>query len=127
MKERILRLCKRLNKFSLDEITAIAEDIDGTVLELQLTNFEQEKKLIKQGETYCYNKKISTSNRTSKLSMMFQYHSRERIDIIIKAFCCECSTEHLSKILNLGVSCVNDFYRFFRETLYTKQKKELEL
>lgn len=34
MRERILRLCRRLDKFTLDEILTIAEDIDESVLEL---------------------------------------------------------------------------------------------
>lgn len=34
MKDRILRLCKRLDKFTLDEISTIAEDVDEAVLEL---------------------------------------------------------------------------------------------
>lgn len=34
MKERVLRLCRRLDKFTLDEISTIAEDIDESVLEL---------------------------------------------------------------------------------------------
>ena len=33
---RVLRLCKRLDKFTLDEISTIAEDVDEAVLELLL-------------------------------------------------------------------------------------------
>ena len=33
---RILRLCKRLYNFTLDEISTIAEDVDEAVLELLL-------------------------------------------------------------------------------------------
>lgn len=32
MKERVLKLCRRLDKFTLDEISTIAEDIDESEL-----------------------------------------------------------------------------------------------
>lgn len=125
MKEKILRLCKRLNKFSADELETISETPAEELLPI-LDELVKENKLINEGDFYFYNKAITTSNRVSKLPMMFQYHNRERIDLIIRAFCCECSTEHMSKILNLGVNCVNDFCRFFREIIYSKQAKELD-
>lgn len=46
MKERVLKLCRRLDKFTLDEISTIAEDIDESVLELLLLTLVQEGKLI---------------------------------------------------------------------------------
>ena len=49
MKERVLRLCRRLDKFTLDEISTIAEDIDEAVLELLLLTLVQEGKLIFKG------------------------------------------------------------------------------
>lgn len=126
MKEKILRLCKRLNKFSLDEIELISETSQEKLFPV-LEQLTQENKLTFRNNIYFYNKNIPISKRISKLPLMFQYHKPETINIIIRAFCCECSTEHLSKILNLGVNCVNDFYRFFRETIYSMQKQELKM
>lgn len=51
---RILRLCKRLNKFTLDEITTIAEDINEATLELALMYLVNEKRIIKKGNIYNY-------------------------------------------------------------------------
>ena len=45
MKERILKLCKRLDKFSFDEISLIADDVNKSVLELILLTLESEKYL----------------------------------------------------------------------------------
>lgn len=56
MKDRILRLCKRLDKFTLDEISTIAEDVDEAVLELLLLTLVQEGKLIFRDNIYLYNK-----------------------------------------------------------------------
>lgn len=125
MKEKILRLCKRLNKFSLDEIELISETAQDELLPI-LEQLTKENKLTFRNNTYFYIKNISSSKKIAKLPLMFQYHKPETIKMIIRAFCCECSTEHLSKILNLGVNCVNDFYRFFRETIYYIQLEELQ-
>lgn len=48
MKERILRLCKRLDKFSFEEIATIADDINESVLELALIYLIDEKRLQKK-------------------------------------------------------------------------------
>ena len=42
MKDRILKLCKRLDKFTFDEILSIADDIDESVLKLMLQTLEHE-------------------------------------------------------------------------------------
>lgn len=66
MKERILKLSKRLNKFMLDEISLIAEDIEESVLIPILEELVQEQKLIKRGDLYLYNKKITANRQISK-------------------------------------------------------------
>ena len=57
MRERVLRLCRRLDKFTLDEISTIAEDINESVLELLLLTLVQEGKLTLRNGLYLYNKK----------------------------------------------------------------------
>ena len=59
MKDRILRLCRRLDKFTLDEISTITEDINESVLELLLLTLVQEGKLTLRDDLYFYNKQIS--------------------------------------------------------------------
>lgn len=39
MKDRILKLCKRLDKFSFEEIVGIAEDVDESVMKLLLQTY----------------------------------------------------------------------------------------
>ena len=56
MKDRILRLCRRLDKFTLDEISTIAEDVDEAVLELLLLTLVKEGKLTLRNDLYFYNK-----------------------------------------------------------------------
>ena len=55
MKDKVLRLCKRLDKFTLDEIGTISE-LNSEVLLPLLEMFVKNKKLIKKGKIYQYNK-----------------------------------------------------------------------
>ncbi len=68
---RILRLCKRLDKFTLDEISTIAEDVDEAVLELLLLTLVQEGKLTLRNDLYFYNKQ-SFNKKYSILSYYLQ-------------------------------------------------------
>ena len=61
MKERILRLCKRLDKFSFEDILTIVEDINEATLELLLLALVNEKRLILKNDTYFYNKNKSNN------------------------------------------------------------------
>ena len=124
MKERILRLCKRLNKFSLDEIINIADDVQKSVLELILTTLIKENKLIRKGEIYFYNKGSIVTQRT-KLPMFFQFHSQETIDLIVRCFCSKISMEITKQILQVSENSIEHFYSYFREKLYFQQFKEL--
>ena len=69
MKERILKLCKRLDKFSLEEIVSIAEDINECVLELLLQTLVAENLLIYRNDMYIYNK-VKTVSINKKYSLL---------------------------------------------------------
>lgn len=77
MKERVLKLCRRLDKFTLDEISTIAEDIDESVLELLLLTLVQEGKLIFKDNIYLYNKEQGCNKQ--RLPQFFQHHSKTDI------------------------------------------------
>ena len=80
MKERVLRLCRRLDKFTLDEISTIAEDINESVLELLLLTLVQEGKLTLRDGLYFYDKQIS------KKPSILSFYSKQIIDTAIRCF-----------------------------------------
>lgn len=127
MKERILRLCKRLDKFSFEEIATIADDINESVLELLLLTMIQEKKLIKQNDNYLYNKNTCTKNRLAKLPQFFQHHSKQEIDLIIKGFCADVEVLKMINLLGVSNKVINNFYQYFRTMIYEEQMQELSL
>ena len=61
MKERILRLCKRLDKFTLDEIEMVSELKTEELMPI-LSELKNENRLIQKGNSYFYNK-VSTTRK----------------------------------------------------------------
>ena len=59
---RILKLCKRLDKFTFDDILMIASNIDESILKLQLIKFVQDKRLVQRGDLYFYKKRTPQKN-----------------------------------------------------------------
>ena len=66
MKERILKLCKRLNKFSLDEIETISE-IDSEELKPIIDGLIHEERLTYCDGTYYYNKRVCKKQQTGSV------------------------------------------------------------
>ena len=125
MKDKILKLSKRLKNFSLSEISVILEAEDSIVQAI-LEEMILENHLIKSGESYSYNKKIASKGRISKLPLFFHFHSPEVIDLILKGFCEDIPVNKLANLLSTGRIPINKFYSYFRQIIYNKQKSELE-
>lgn len=64
---RILKLCKRLDKFTIDDILMIACNIDESVLKLQLIKFVQDKRLVQRGDLYFYKKRTPQKNNSTNI------------------------------------------------------------
>lgn len=83
--KRILKLCKRLNKFSLDEIETISE-IDSEELKPIIDGLIHEERLTYCDGTYYYNKKVCKKQQTSKLPLFFEFHKKQDIEHIPNVF-----------------------------------------
>lgn len=125
MKERILRLCKRLDKFSFEDISTIADDVEESVLELLLLTLVSEKRLTKQGKTYFYNKKVSMNKQISNLPLFFQFHTKEDMNYIIKGFCADIEVMKMIDLFGFSKHVMNKSYQYFRSVIYENQRQEL--
>lgn len=125
MKERILRLCKRLDKFTFEEISTIADDVDESVLELLLLTLVDERRLIKNGELYLYNKKICSNKTSINQPQFLQHHSKQDADYMLKGFCADLEVFKLIDIFGFSKHVSNKFYAYFRTLIYETQKQEL--
>lgn len=124
MKDRIQKLCKRLNRFTLEDISLIAE-IEEFEVKIILQILVKEKFLSLQDNNYIFNAEKKDKLR-KHLPMIFEYQSQKTIDMIIKCFCAEISCEKAGLILKPEKNCISDFNTFFRKSLYKNQKILLE-
>ena len=116
MKDKILQLCKRLNKFTLDEISTISEIAADDLLPI-VHELISENKLTKNQKQYIYCKQKTISTKYPA----FQYYSKETINLIIRCFCSGISTTKTMNIVEICHSSVENFYKIFRKMLYERQ------
>lgn len=118
MKDKILQLCKRLNKFTLNEIIIISEIPKGILLPI-LDELIVENKLLLENNIYSYLKKQTIS----KQYPIFKYYPKSTIDSVLRCFCESISTTKTSHILSIGEDQVQKFYTIFRTFIYERQEK----
>lgn len=124
MKDKVQKLCKRLNKFTLDEIAFIAES-DESDIKIVLDTLLKQRVLRKHGDIYIYIEK-KKSQEKNHIPLIFQYHSQETIDMIIKCFCAELTITKTCLIMNLSEDCISKFNLCFRKLIYNIQLNELK-
>ncbi|MBQ2611925.1 hypothetical protein IJF81_06000, partial [bacterium] len=125
MKDKILRLCKRLNLFSLNEIVTVTE-LDQEEVQYILDELIDEKQIKQDGNTYKYIKKTQLTRQNIKLPQIFQYHSNKEIDYIIKGFCSDIEVKKMINVFGIGKNVMDKFYSYFRTRLYDLQMTELK-
>lgn len=125
MNDQLLRTCKRLNKFTLEELEIITET-DKSALKPVLEEFITSEKLIFRNELYFYNNEKTTEKAMLKLPLLFQYNTQENIELILKAFCADIPSTKTESLIGLNCNVVCKFNKFFRKSIYEKQKSELE-
>ena len=129
MKDKLLSLCKRLRNATHDELLSFIE-IEENVLDRMLLFLIEEGKIEKSGDTYHFLKssipeRSRIKRQNKNLFLMFQYHSPETIEIIIKSFCLGLQTQKTAYLTNLDNSCIANFYTEFRKLIYENQHKIL--
>ena len=122
MKDRILKLCKRLKNCTLNDITQLM-DIEPSVLEVILLFLINENKIQEKDGIYSVIEELPTKNgiESKNLKLMFMYHSPETVDLIMRSFCAELPTIKVSYLTGVGDNCICDFYKIFRNLIYERQ------
>lgn len=126
MKDRILKLCKRLKNCTLNDITQLM-DIEPSVLEVILLFLINENKIQEKDGIYSVIEEFPAQNgiESKNLKLMFMYHSPETVDLIMRGFCAELPTIKVSYLTGVGDNCICDFYKIFRNLIYERQLNEL--
>lgn len=123
MKNKILKLAKRLGKFSIEEIVSIImankSEIKSILDDLVgCGNLTQ-----RQDGLYFY---VEQKQIKKELPLFFEFHTPQEVDLIIKCFCADIEVLKTLKLLNLSKNCVAKFYKYFREQIYEKQFEKLK-
>jgi len=117
---KLLKLAKRLNKFTIEEIDPIL-NIDN--LQKKLNELVEEKLLQLQNGSYFY---IKSESKKLDLPLFFQFHTKEEIDMIIKCFCAGVATDKGAFLLGISDGTLQKFNMYFRKIIYEKQLQELK-
>lgn len=122
MRDQILKLCRRLDKFTLDEIMLISE-VDSEELVPILNSFKTENKLVLNKGVYTY--KDDSEQEESTYSIL-EYYPPYITELAIRCFCSDITAEKARYLLGIGNTQTYKYYKIFREKLYERQYKLLE-
>lgn len=119
MKDKILKLAKRLDKFRLEDIEPIlnCEGVNEVLQELV-----SEGLLDFDGNIYSYKEPV----KHSPLPFCFKFHSQEKIEMITKCFCAGVKSKQASFLLDISDATVQNFYKHFRQMIYERQLNTLK-
>lgn len=117
MKNKILKLAKRLETFRIEDI----ESIMGEGIEDVLQELVKEGQLNLVGNIYSYKTK-----QNLPLPFCFKFHSQEKIEMIRKCFCARVKSKHASFLLDIEDATVQNFYKHFRQMIYERQLNTLK-
>lgn len=117
MKNKILKLAKRLETFSLEDV----ESIMGEGVKDVLQELVKDGQLNLVGEIYSYKTK-----QNLPLPFCFKFHSQDKIEMITKCFCAGVKSKQASFLLDIGDATMQNFYKHFRQMLYEGQLNALK-
>lgn len=121
MEEQILKLCKRLNKFTLENLEILSEVPKAELLPI-LSKFVDERKLIKQENEYVFQKSKVSVQKYS----IFKTYPAIINDIVLRCFCENIHSNKTYNIVNIGEDQVQKIYTIFRTLIYQRQKQKLD-
>ena len=121
MKNKVLKLCKRLNKVTASEIAPILMITEAEAREI-LNKLVKEGSLTVREDLVYFYKEIQTK---PTLPLFFEFHNNDEIELIIKCFCLNIEVIKVIKLVKSQKHAINKFYRYFRNKIYENQMNEL--
>lgn len=123
MKNKVLKLCKRLSKVTASEIAPILM-LDEKEVSNILNELVSEDKLTVREDLIYFYKEVE---RKAPLPLFFEYREKEEIELLIRCFSCEIPSAKASWLLKIKEPVICRFYSYFRELIYNKQLEELKV
>ena len=123
MKNKVLKLCKRLNKVTIDELLPILMATEGEIRPI-IESLVIDGALDSRADgVYFY---IEPKPSKPKLPLFFECRTKEELNFIIRCFCMGIPTEKAGFVLNVDDNSINKFYQYFRKSIYTQQLELLQ-
>lgn len=126
MKDKILKLCRRLKKCTLDELLSLTEEKEY-IIKSALTYLENIGCIkIDHNLILFIQNPQKTNIEQKRLNIMLNYATLDDVDKIIKGFCLEIVPNKLQHFVGVKQQCIAEYYAKFREIIYKKQYIELK-
>ena len=122
MKDQVLRLCKRMDKFTLDDILLISE-IDSEILKPILNDLITDNKLNLNNGYYQF---ISGAKAEKPKPSVMRYYPIDILDTVLRCYCADIPTPQASLVIGLYHNQILKIYKYFRSEIYNRQFEELE-
>ena len=101
-------------------------EIEDDEIKPILWKLEQEELIVDVDGIISMNNKTKKDQLTNRnLKLMFNYQTPETNDLIIKYFCLNISPQKICYMVNVGKTCLCNYYSVFRKMIYDRQYKEL--
>jgi len=126
MESKILKLCRRLKRCTLEDIVQFTE-LDSEEVQTVLYYLLDSNKIIENNGVYSIVPDCSCPHSRNKkdFNLMIPHHALEDVEIVIKGFCLEIPPQKIALLIKCGKDCVCNFYQIFRRKIYEKQHKKL--
>lgn len=125
MKDKILKLCRRLKECTLDDLISLTEE-EEYIIKSTLTYLENCGCIKTDNDLIVFIQNPLKSNiEQKKLNIMLNYANDEDTEKIIKGFCLEILPSKLQHFVGVKQQCVAEYYAKFRELIFKKQHRTL--
>ena len=123
MKNKVLKLCKRLNKVTIDELLPILMATEGEIKpiieELVIDGLLDNR----VDGVYFYKEKQQQNER---LPLFFECRTKEELNLIIRCFCIGLPTIKTGYVVNIDDNVIGKFFHYFRKRIYELQLEKLK-
>lgn len=125
MKNKVIKLARRLGNFTIEDIQPILQ-ADTDVIKSLLDEILRENILFFRNGLYFY-QSTQVSDSVMKCRNKFMQHSKNTIELLLRGFCAEIVSEKMNLIItNLSLAAIGKYYGDFRKNIYEEQENELK-
>lgn len=121
MKNKVLKLCKRLNKVTVSEIAPILMITEAEAREILNELVKEGSLTVREDLVYFYN----NQKQIKREDLFLEFHSKYDSEFILKCFCTGIKSEQCAFLIGISDSTIQKYYLYFRKRIYEEQLEKL--